>query len=169
MEVPRLGVKLELQLLAYVTATATWVLSHHSSQQCWIPGLAQWVRWDWTFILMDTSHIHFHYATMGTPSGQHFKFNRWALFTENLGIFSLATFAVGPGVSESKHMRLLRAISQIAIAWGSHKLKHCWFSKLNVLVAHLQSAGFESRVSWFKMFKPCALQGEALDFGFTHN
>ena len=41
MEVPRLGVKLELQLLAYTKATAMQDLSHscnlyHSSQQHWI-------------------------------------------------------------------------------------------------------------------------------------
>ena len=41
MEVPRLGVKSELQLPAYATATATRDQSpvcdlHHSSQQCWI-------------------------------------------------------------------------------------------------------------------------------------
>ena len=41
MEVPRLGGELELQLLAYTTATATPDLSqvcdvYHSSQQCWI-------------------------------------------------------------------------------------------------------------------------------------
>ena len=41
MEVPRLGVKSELQLLAYATATATPDPSlvcdlHHSSRQCWI-------------------------------------------------------------------------------------------------------------------------------------
>ena len=41
MEVPSLGVKSELQLPAYITATATWDLSlicdlHHSSQQCQI-------------------------------------------------------------------------------------------------------------------------------------
>ena len=43
MEVPRLGVKLELQLPAYTTATAVLVRSlvcnlHHSSQQRWIPN-----------------------------------------------------------------------------------------------------------------------------------
>ena len=43
MEVPRLGIKSELQLLAYTTATATqapshvWSL-HHSSWQCQIPA-----------------------------------------------------------------------------------------------------------------------------------
>ena len=41
MEVPRLGVELELQLLAYATATAMPDLSricdlHHSLQQRWI-------------------------------------------------------------------------------------------------------------------------------------
>ena len=41
MEVPRLGVKLELQLLAYTTATATLDLTcssdlHCSFWQCWI-------------------------------------------------------------------------------------------------------------------------------------
>ena len=41
MEVPRLGVKCELQLPAYTTAVATWDLSgvydlHHSSWQCQI-------------------------------------------------------------------------------------------------------------------------------------
>ena len=41
MEVPSLGVQSEPQLLAYVTATATWDPScvcdqQHSSQQCWI-------------------------------------------------------------------------------------------------------------------------------------
>ena len=41
MEVPRLGVESELQLLAYSTATAMRDLSlvcdlHHSSRQCWI-------------------------------------------------------------------------------------------------------------------------------------
>ena len=47
MEVPRLGVELELQLLAYTTATATPDLSqvcdlHHNSQQC--PILTHYVR-----------------------------------------------------------------------------------------------------------------------------
>ena len=41
MEIPRLGVKSELKLLAYVTATAMWDPSHvcdlyHSSWPCWI-------------------------------------------------------------------------------------------------------------------------------------
>ena len=41
IEVPRLGIKLELQLPSYTTATSTWHLSrfcdlHHNSRQCWI-------------------------------------------------------------------------------------------------------------------------------------
>ena len=57
MEVPRLGVELELQLLAYTRATATPDLSHicdlhHSS--CQILNPLSEAR-DQTYILMDTS------------------------------------------------------------------------------------------------------------------
>ena len=69
MEIPRLGVELELQLLAYATATATQDLSHvcdlyHSSQQCQIPYLLSEAR-DLTHILMDPSWIHFSCTTVG--------------------------------------------------------------------------------------------------------
>ena len=52
MEVPRLGAELELQLLAYATATAMWDPScvfdlHHSSQQCRILNPLNKAR-DWT-------------------------------------------------------------------------------------------------------------------------
>ena len=71
MEVPTLGVELELQLPAYATATATWDLSqvfnlHHSSQQCRILYPLSNIR-DRTCVLMDTSQIHFCLATTGTP------------------------------------------------------------------------------------------------------
>ena len=77
MEVPRPGVKSEMQLPAYTTATATatatatWDPSHicdlhHSSQQRRIPNLLSGAR-DHTCILVDTSWIHFCFATTGTP------------------------------------------------------------------------------------------------------
>ena len=71
MEVPRLVVKMELQLLAYVTATATKDPScvcklHHSSWQCRILNLLSEAR-DQTYNLIVTSQIHFHCATTGTP------------------------------------------------------------------------------------------------------
>ena len=71
MDVPRLGVKLELQLLAYTTATVTPDLSrvcnlHHSLQQRQILNPLSGAR-DLTCILIDTSWVHFHRATMGTP------------------------------------------------------------------------------------------------------
>ena len=61
MEVPRLGVQSELQLLAYTTASATADLScicdlHHSSRQCRILNPLSGAR-DRTPVLMDTSRV----------------------------------------------------------------------------------------------------------------
>ena len=81
MEVPRLGVESELQLLAYATATATWDPRHicdlhHSSWQCQILNPLSEAR-DWTCILVDTSQICLHWATTGIPpvlfSSWHFS------------------------------------------------------------------------------------------------
>ena len=69
MEVPRLGVELELQPLAYASAIAIRDLSYvwdlHHRSQCWIPDPLSKAR-DWTYILMDSSQVCFHCATMGT-------------------------------------------------------------------------------------------------------
>ena len=59
MEVPRVGIKLELQLLAYAKATKTPDLSrvcdlHHSSQQCQILNPLSETK-DRTCILTDTA------------------------------------------------------------------------------------------------------------------
>ena len=57
MEIPRLGIEIELQLTAYATATAMPDLSlvcelHHSSRQHWILNpLSR--DMDWTHILME--------------------------------------------------------------------------------------------------------------------
>ena len=72
MEFPSLGVKSELQLMAYTTTTSTQDPSlicnlHHSSQQRQIPNPLRKAR-NQTHILMDTSQICFHYATTGTPN-----------------------------------------------------------------------------------------------------
>ena len=72
MKVPRLGVKMELQLLAYTTATTKQGLSHvcslhHSSWQRWIPHPLNEAR-DRTHILMDTSRVHYLCITVGTPT-----------------------------------------------------------------------------------------------------
>ena len=61
MEVPRLGVELELWPLAYTTATATPDPSpvfdlHHSSRQSRIFNPLSKAR-EWTHIFLDTSQI----------------------------------------------------------------------------------------------------------------
>ena len=72
MEVPRLGAGLELQLLAYTTATAMQDSSHVCDlhQSSWHHQILNplSVARDGTRILMDTSCICFHCATTGTPS-----------------------------------------------------------------------------------------------------
>ena len=72
MEVPRLGVKSELQLLAYTTGTATQDLScvcdlHQSSQQRQILNPLSEARGQ-IHILMDTSRFLTRWATMETPA-----------------------------------------------------------------------------------------------------
>ena len=77
MEVLRLGDKLELQLLAYVTAIqdpSRFCDLHHSSWQCQILNPLSEAR-DWTGVLMDPSQIHFCWATMGTPQALVFQRN----------------------------------------------------------------------------------------------
>ena len=69
IEVP--GLKSELQLPAYITATAMRDLSHvcdlhQSSWQCQIPYLLNEAR-DGTHILMDTSWSHYCWSTTGNP------------------------------------------------------------------------------------------------------
>ena len=71
IEFLRLGVKLELQLPAYTTATAGWCPSHvsdlyHSSQQHQILNPLSKAR-NRTRVLMDTSQVHYLWATVGTP------------------------------------------------------------------------------------------------------
>ena len=68
VEILRLGVTSELQPLVYATTTATWAPSrvcnlYHSSWQCQILNPASKAR-DQTHILMDTSQVHYHWATM---------------------------------------------------------------------------------------------------------
>ena len=71
MEVPRLGVELKLQLPAYTTATAMPDPSrvcnlHHSSWKHRTHNPLSEAR-DQTCFLMDTSWVHYHWATMGIP------------------------------------------------------------------------------------------------------
>ena len=64
MEVPRLGVELEPQLLAYTTAAATQDPSHvfdlyHIVGQRWILNPLSEAR-DQAHILMDIGQVHYH-------------------------------------------------------------------------------------------------------------
>ena len=84
MEVPRLGVEMELQLPAYTTVTAMPDPSHiyklhQSTQQCWILNPLNGAT-DQMHVFMDSSQVLYHWATMGTPSYSHFIFGFLASF-----------------------------------------------------------------------------------------
>ena len=71
MDIPRIGMELELHLTTYTTAPAmpdpTCVCDlHHSSQQHWILNPLSKAR-DQTPILVDTSWLHFLCNTVGSP------------------------------------------------------------------------------------------------------
>ena len=71
MEIPQLGVQLELYLPAYTTATATPNPSHicdlyHSSWQPHILNQLSKAR-DQTHVFMDAGQVHDHWATIGIP------------------------------------------------------------------------------------------------------
>ena len=81
MQVPRLGVKSEIQLLACAIVTATPDLSHicdlpHSSQQHQILYPLSEAR-DQTRNFMIPSQIRFHCATTGTPPSWLFHFKEF--------------------------------------------------------------------------------------------
>ena len=76
MEVPRRGIQLELQRLAYTTVTATHDPSricdlYHSLWQCWILNSLNEAR-DQTHILMDTSWVCYHWTTKGTSKNNFY-------------------------------------------------------------------------------------------------
>ena len=96
LEVPRLGVRAELQLPAYPTATAPQHPSHicnlhHSSQQCWSLNPLSEAR-DGTGILMDASGVHYHWATSGTPNVGHIFNCVTVIFFSTTVIYSLSYF-----------------------------------------------------------------------------
>ena len=92
-EVPRLGVKLELLLPTYTTATATWATLHYSSWQHWILNPLIRAR-DLTHILMDVSWVCYHWATTETPKN-------WYLLVYSLPLclFLTAFQSKNPGQS----------------------------------------------------------------------
>ena len=93
VEVPRLGVKLDLQLPPYTTATATQDLRcvcdlHHSSQQHPIFNPLREAR-DWTHILMVTNQVCYHWATTWIPYSHNFLM---PVNTKNLKMSFITTY-----------------------------------------------------------------------------
>ena len=67
MEIPKLGVKSELQLHTVCDPSHFYILNH-SSRQCPSPNPLCEARDGTRILLMNTSWIHFCFTTTGTPS-----------------------------------------------------------------------------------------------------
>ena len=122
MDVLRLGVKLQLQLSACTTATATWDPSaicdlYQSSQQHQILHPLREIR-DQTCTLMDTSQICFCRATTGTP------LNFPAIFY--IQVFSPAFFSARDSFSVPYHhcIAVFLLIHQIHILLFLHRISY---------------------------------------------
>ena len=93
MEAPRLGVESELWTPAYATAMPDLSCIcglHHSSEQCWILNPLIEAK-DQNCVLMNTSQIHFRWATMGIPDWIAF----YCIFLPHLRIHSSITGNLG--------------------------------------------------------------------------
>ena len=89
VEVPRLGIELELQLLADTIATAMWDPSHvcnlqHSSRKHWILNPSE--AGDRTHNLMDTSWVCFCCAMTGTPGSKYYIERSYIIIFNKIGI-----------------------------------------------------------------------------------
>ena len=127
MEVSRLGVQSELQLLAYATATATLDPSyvcdlHHSSRQCWILNPLSKAR-DWTCYLMVPRWICFCSVMTGTPS--HLRAVQSKIFTTT---FNEVVRAM---LQDLIMIQLLKSHQGI-------REKHCWDSYVHFPKVHRQ-------------------------------
>ena len=120
MEIPRLGVELELQLPAYATATATWALSHichlhHSSWHSQILNPLSRAR-DRTLVLMDPRWICYCWATTGT-------LEKSASLSE---------------VSKSKKWTRPHILDIIFVSWGNRNMNYVLHNMYGIIAYFLK-------------------------------
>ena len=116
---------------------------HHRSWQCWIPDPLSKAR-DQTHILMDTSKIHFHRTTMGTPLNhkeiiaQTYS-TRWKRNIPRLSIYLFYFHSLGRFRYISALGLRLQEIWNLLFSWRSKEMHerlesqdHCWDLELCV-------------------------------------
>ena len=122
MELPRLAVKSEPQLPASATATAMHDLSCASSLQHHILNPLSEAR-DQTCVLMDTSRVHYHWATTETPPGLFSAFvSTYPIKFYGYSLFSLLFY---------RYFRVLVKVQtgiDVTLMWviGKSWLKECY-------------------------------------------
>ena len=137
MEVPRLGLKLELQLLVYATATAMLDPSrvcnlYHSSRQCWILNPLREAR-DQTHILMEPQRelpdslfemrsvtrctVTDAFEQIAGVSMLHPSSRCSVAMTRDLGVKLQTGKVLAPGQDASLHIRTLQGSKREARHW----------------------------------------------------
>ena len=132
MEVPRLGVESDLQLLVYTTTIATPDPNcicnlYYSLWQCWILNPLSKARY-WTWVLVDANWVHYWWATMGTPSSGDF------LNTKSKGINS--SWGLRRGAREAWQLPFHPWSSVLVLnwrGWASKGLFQLWEPKATMV------------------------------------
>ena len=165
MEVPRLGVKLELELPAYTTATASpdpsLVYSlHHSSRQHQILNPLSKAR-DQTHILMDHSQFRYHWGMMAflfyyffTASMQYNSYS-YGLVSLPWIVLQRQQFYL-PVLLHLQWKKIFNIVKRaadvfvllMAIVWPVHHLKGSW--RLRVVSRLLRTASLGAEI------RPCS-------------
>ena len=127
MDVLKQGVKLELKLPAY--STASWGPGsichlHRSSRQCWIFKLLSEAQ-DRTHTPMDTSWVHYHWAIMGTPQ------EGWFLAFTMISWVKLLISILGQDQFSLEAFALLKqnsweVVSTLTRFTGAQRFKRLW-------------------------------------------
>ena len=91
------------------------------------------------------------------PTGRWFMISKWISFSWGLDTYHIATFALGPEVNKFALEPFKSGALSSLQPFGSPRGKPHWFSKPDVLGAHLFGTGPSGCGAWCGVWTPCFL------------